>query len=211
MPTLYVDRFWISPYAFSAFVALTEKGVKFEAREIALDQHGQNDPRFRDASLTARVPALDDDGFWLAESSAIAEYVDERWPEDGPRIMPENVRDRARARQVMAWIRSDLMPIREERATHTMFYERAKVPLTEAGQKAAEKLERVAMELVPDGRKTLAPAFSVADADLGFMLQRLLMNGHELPQKLRAYADAQWSRPSVRAFVERKRPPYVAY
>lgn len=209
MPVLYVDRFWISPYAFSAFVALTEKGVKFEAREVALDQQAQHKPEFRDASLTARVPALDDDGFWLAESSAIVEYVDERWP--GPRLMPEDVKDRARARQVMAWIRSDLMPIREERATHTMFYEHAKAPLTDAGKQAAEKLERVAMGLVPDGRTTLAPRWSVADADLGFMLQRLLMNGHDLPQKLRAYADAQWSRPSVHAFVERKRPPYVAY
>ena len=37
-------------------------------------------------------------------------------------MLPAAPRDRARARQIMAWIRSDLMPIREERATHTFFY-----------------------------------------------------------------------------------------
>ena len=37
-----------------------------------------------------------------------------------PPLLPALPQPRARARQLLAWIRSDLMPIREERATHTM-------------------------------------------------------------------------------------------
>ena len=32
--TLYVDAFCISPYAFSCFVALREKGVAFDVRAV---------------------------------------------------------------------------------------------------------------------------------------------------------------------------------
>lgn len=42
----------------------------------------------------------------------------------------------------MAWLRSDLMPLREERSTLTMLYEehRAKTPLSEKGEQAAQKV-----------------------------------------------------------------------
>jgi len=46
--------------------------------------------------------------------------------------LPASPRDRARARQIMAWIRSDLMSIREERATHTFFYKHPVQPLSPA-------------------------------------------------------------------------------
>jgi glutathione S-transferase len=42
-------------------------------------------------------------------------FVDEIFP--GTRLYPTDPRDRARARQIQAWVRSDLMPIREERPT----------------------------------------------------------------------------------------------
>jgi glutathione S-transferase len=111
----------------------------------------------------------------------------------------------------MAWIRSDLMAIREERSTVTMFYQPARQPLSPAGEAARDKLVRAAELLVPPGRPTIASDFSIADADLAFMLQRLLRSGDAVPDRLRAYADEHWQRPSVRAFVERQRPPYVPH
>src|SRR5579883_1890377 len=134
MLTLYVDRFWISPYAFSAFVALEEKQLAYSVAEVALDRKEQRGEHYRSHSLTNRVPALDHDGFWLSESSAIAEYLDDAFP--ARPLLPTAVRDRARARQVMAWIRSDLMPFREQRPTHTMFFARATAALDAAGQDA---------------------------------------------------------------------------
>jgi glutathione S-transferase len=89
-----------------------------------------------------------------------------------------------------------------------MFFERATEPLSPSGQDAADKLVRVASALVPEGASSLFGAFCIADADLGFMLHRLILNGHDVPTNLRRYAEAQWTRPSVREFVEHSRPPY---
>jgi glutathione S-transferase len=207
---LHVDTFWISPYVFTAFLALTEKGLPFETVTVALEAKAQQRPGFRDRSITGRVPALVEGDFWLAESQAIVDYLEEAYPE-APRLLPEGVRDRARARQILAWIRSDLGALREERATHTMFYERATTPLTAAGRAAADNLVRVAELLVPAGATSLFGAWSIADSDLAFMLHRLILNGEPVPAGVRAFAEAQWARPSVRAFVERTRAAYVPY
>ena len=208
---LYGDRFWISPYVYSCFVALTEKGVPFEMVEVALDRREQHQPEFRDRSLTGRVPALRHGDFWLSESAAIVEYVDEVFAGTGTALMPAGREDRARARQVMGWIRSDLLALREERPTTTMFYAPTKKPLGPNAQAAADKLVRVASQLVGAGRTTLFDTWSIADADLAFVLQRLVANGDPIPPALRTYAESTWRRPSVRAFVERERPTYVPY
>jgi glutathione S-transferase len=210
--TLYVDRFWGSPYAMSAFVALREKGLRFEIKEVGLDRKDHLQPEYRDRALTGRVPALQHGDYWLSESSAIAEYLAETFPfPQYPRIFPEDLKERGRARQLQAWIRSDLMPLRQERPTSTFFAERAKKPLSPEGEKAAENLLRVANLVIPEGQTTLFKAWCIADVDLAIVLQRLNLNGHPLPAKVKAYAEAQWQRPSVKEWMDHPRPPYVPY
>lgn len=210
--TLYVDGFYISPYAFSAFVALEEKGVPYRAERVPLQDQAHHRSQYRDPSVTGRVPAIDHDGFWLAESSAIVDYLEEVFPApQHARVLPEGQRERARARMVMHWIRSDLMALREERPTSSMFYAHAETPLSPAGQASAGRLLEVASRLLPKGATSLFAAWSIADSDLAFMLQRLGLNGHELPLTLRRFVDAQWARPSVQKWVTREREPYVPY
>ncbi len=208
--TLWVDAFWISPYAFSSFVALEEKKLAYDVEEVAMHRAEFRAPEYARRSLTGRVPMLRHRDFHLSESSAIAEYLEEAFP-GSPRLLPEDVQQRARARQVMAWVRSDLMPIREERSAETIFYQPATQPLSEKAQQAAAKLLTVANALVAPGATSLFGRFSLADADLTFMLQRLGRSGHPLGDKVQRFADAVWSRPSVRKWVDRKRTPFVPY
>jgi glutathione S-transferase len=209
---LYVDGFWNSPYAFSAFVCLKEKGLPFETREVNLHERAQKTPQFQSKSVTARVPVLEHGAFRLSESSAIVEYLDDTFPPPRyPAMLPPAPQERARARQIMAWIRSDLLSIREERATHTFFYKHAVQPLSPAGKAAAEKLIAAALAFIPDGRTLLFDAFSVADVDLAMMLMRLVGNGDPVPARLREFVAAQWQRPSVREWVEHERSPYMPY
>ena len=119
----YADASWESPYVCSVYVALKEKNLPFEARPLDLHRGDQLQERFRALSLTARVPCIEHGDFALSESLAIHEYLDDTFPE--PRLLPTDVRERARARQVLGWLRSDLMPLREDRPTTTMFYARA--------------------------------------------------------------------------------------
>ena len=210
--TLYIDSFSISPYAFSVYVALEEKGVPYTWKGVSLAAKEHHRAEYREGSITGRIPAIDHDGFWLAESAAIVDYLEEVFPAPQfRRALPEDIKQRARARMVMDWIRSDLMPIREERATHTMFYKRADKPLSADGQAAAHRLIDTASRLLPDGATSLFGSWCQADSDLAFMLQRLVMNDHDVPAKLRKFVDAQWARPSVQKWVGHERPPYVAY
>ena len=209
--TLSVDSFWISPYAFSCYVALKEKGLPFEVRAVSLPDKEHHRPEYQKQSMTGRIPMLQHGDFTLSESSAIVEYLDDAFP-GTPRAVPASVRDRARARQIMAWVRSDLMPIREERSTTTMFYERATKPLSPAAQDAARRLMAFAQAVVPEGRTSLfGVPWTVADADLAFMIQRLNLNGFELPPAVRRFVDTQWQRPSVQEWVNHKRLPYRPY
>jgi glutathione S-transferase len=210
--TLHSDSFFISPYAFSAFVALEEKGVPYTLVTVSLPEGQHHRADYKDRALIGRVPALEHEGFWLSESGAIVEYLEDRFtPPEYRSALPEGIQDRARARMVMHWIRSDMMPIREERSTYTMFYERATQPLSPAGEAAAVRLIEIAERLIPAGATSLFGAWSIADSDLAFMLQRLIMNGYAVPARVRAFVDAQWQRPSVQKWVRRERLPYVPY
>jgi glutathione S-transferase len=205
---LHGEKHWDSPYVFTAFVALVEKGIPFEVRVLDLNAGEQRATQYREASLTARVPSIEHGGFVLSESTAIVEYLDEVFPAPAhPRLLPEGIKDRARARQIMAWLRSDLLPLREERSTETMFFEPSTKPLGPAARAAADKLLFLVDRLLGDGQTTLFSKFSIADADLGFALHRLILNGDPVPDKAQRYAAAQWSRQSIRDFVERERPP----
>ena len=208
--TLWVDAFWISPYAFSSFVALEEKKLAYDVQEVAMHRAEYRAPDYARRSLTSRVPMLRHGDFHLSESSAIAEYLEEAFP-DTPRLLPGELRQRARARQVMAWVRSDLMPIREERSTNTIFYAPATEPLSDRAQQAAAKLLAATNALLAPGASSLFGAFSIADADLTLMLQRLGKSGHPLGDKVQRFVDATWSRPSVQKWVARERAPFIPY
>ncbi|MFO0617154.1 MAG: glutathione transferase [Polyangiaceae bacterium] len=217
--TVTRDRHWISPYFFSVFVSLQEKGIPFDVEAVNLHENAQRSDAYAKPTITARVPALfhrpqaDAEPFVLAESSAIVEYLEDVFgPPAYPALLPTDVRERARARQIMAWIRSDdTLPIREHRSTHTMFYEQAKDPLPEGARAAAAKLCAVAERAIRSPEAPLGSTFSVADADLAFLLMRLVLNGDPVPERARRYAEHHWKRPSIRAFVEVERPAYLAY
>jgi glutathione S-transferase len=206
---LHADKFWISPYVFTCFVALREKGVPFEVKDVSLGDGDQRTAAFAGMSVTGRVPALVHGEFSLAESQAIVDYLEDVIPT--PRLLPTDARERARARQVLGWVRSDLGALREERSTATMFYEHATKPLSANGKAAADKLIAVATRLLPANATTLFGEWCIADSDLAFMLQRLVTNGEDVPPSIRAYAEAQWKRASVKEFVEHVRPAYVPY
>lgn len=196
---LYVDANFLSPYALSAYVALREKGLPFATVAVDLQAGEHRTGPMSALSATLRVPTLSDGDFHLSESSAIAEYLDEAYP--GPRLYPADVKQKAKAREVQAWIRSDLLPLRMERSTEVVFRQVTPPPLSEAARAAADKLIRAAERLLPPGAEQLFGEWSIADIDLALMLQRLLRAGDAVPDRLADYARGQWQRPAVQAWL----------
>ncbi|MBP2198511.1 glutathione transferase [Pantoea cypripedii] len=200
--TLWSDASFFSPYAMSVYVALTEKGIPFTLKRVDLSRDAQWDDDYRALSLTCRVPTLQIDDFILNESSAIAEYLEERFPApEYERLYPRDREKRAHAREIQAWLRSDLMPLRQERPTEVLFAGERFAPLSAAGEQAAQKLITAVQRLLPDGQQNLFGEWSIADTDLAVMINRLALHGDALPVKLQHYAEFQWQRASVQLWL----------
>jgi len=201
---LYVDAQFTSPYAMSVFVALHEIGLPFDIETVDLNAGLNLTAPFADISLTRRVPTLIHGDMVLSESSAITEYLNELFP--AAKLYPQTPQARAKARQVQAWLRSDLMPIRQERSTLVVFYGKKGAPLSAAAQQAADKLFAAAEALLPEGSDNICGEWSLADVDLAVMLNRLALHGDRVPSRLADYAARQWQRASVQRWVAQARP-----
>jgi glutathione S-transferase len=200
--TLYADSKWESPWVFHVMVALDELRLPYKLEPLHLPIADDLRAELRKHALLGKVPCLVHGDVWLTESSAISEYLAETFPAPKhPRLYPSDTVERARARQVMSWLRTSLTELREDRPTSSVFMRPVTTPLTEKGKRDAAELVRVAEQLVPPGRTTLASEWCIADVDLALALMRLIANSDPVPQRILEYALAQWGRQSVRKYL----------
>ena len=76
-----------------------------------------------------------------------------------------------------------------------------KAPLTAEGKASAEKLFAMAEHLLALGQPNLFGEWCIADTDLALMINRLVLHGDEVPERLVDYATFQWQRASVQRFI----------
>lgn len=203
--TLFVDAFFITPFDFRGWVALREKGLEFTASRVMMEEGRGLSPSYKEQSITARVPGLAHGDFWLAESLAIVEYVEETFPPPAwPPLWPAEPRSRARARQLMSFLGSDLFALSRERPSWTVAYPGERAPLSPAGRAAADELIAIATRVVAAG---FTKTWSIACADLTFALLRLARNGEVLSPELAALVADNVARPSVASYLDHARPP----
>jgi glutathione S-transferase len=209
---LYIDKYWISPYAMYAYVALKEKGLGFDVEELFLDKKEQRQEPFKSISMTGKIPCLRDGSMALTESLAIVDYLEEKYAfPNYPRILPANIDDRARARQIMDWMGSDFAALRRERSTFTVFYMHTQKPLSVEACYDVERLVDFARIFLVAGQKNLFGEWSITDTVFSMMLSRLVENGDPMPEFVREYVRRLWERPSVREYITHKRPPGQPY
>lgn len=199
---LWSDANCYSPWVMSVYVALREKALPFTLQRVDLAHAAHRTEEYAAISLTRRVPALALDSLHLSESSAIIEYLEECFPApDYERLYPHDREKRARARELQAWLRSDFMPLRQERPTEVIFAGEKYSPLSEEARQSAAKLIEGAQRLLSAGQQNLFGEWSIADTDLAIMLNRLALHGDELPENLAQYAWFQWQRASVQLWL----------
>ena len=208
---LYIDAYWSNTWDCAPYVALREKGISFST--VLAMVNNTVTPPVRFQAITGLEPALQHGDFWVAESSAIIEYLEDAFPAPGfPRLFPGDLRARARARQLMSWTRMELTDLRRERSSTLLFYPRDEhPPLGADAATQAAKLCALITRLDPSPAGTLFGEWCIADVDAAFALMRLVKSGYRVPDPLRAYAEAVWQRPSVREYVEHPRPPHAPH
>jgi glutathione S-transferase len=195
---LYGDASWQSPWVFHVMVALEELGARYRLDALTMPIAPDKRAELQRHAALGKVPCLADGELWLTESSAISEYLAEKSP---GKLLPADVVERARARQVMSWLRTSMFALREERPTSSVFQRPVHTPLSDKARADAAELVRVTEQLLAPGSMTLFAQWSIADADLALALMRLVANSDPVPQRVIDYTIAQWSRASVRKFL----------
>lgn len=81
----------LSPFVRKAGAFAAEKGLDYDHNAV---MPGADDPEFRECSPFGKVPGFRDGDFRLADSSAIAHYLDTKYP--GPALIPADAEERGR-------------------------------------------------------------------------------------------------------------------
>jgi glutathione S-transferase len=207
--TLYVDGYFVNQWDASCIVALEEKHLAYSTARALLRDGGGVAAALLQRTKIGRVPALQHGELWLTESGAIIEYLEETFPAPAyPRLLPADPHARAKARQWMAFVRSDLWALRTERAWWMCVYPGAKE------QPMSRDCERDCRDLVTLVERSLAsgeldPAhWNIAHADLALTLMRIPTTSFSLPDRTKAFLAAAVARPSLRVYIEHPRPPF---
>ena len=200
--TLYAESTWMSPWVFHAMVALEEKQLPYKLQVVPLPLPASTRATLQAKSLIVEVPILVHGETWISESLAISEYLAETFPWPGhPRLFPADLAERAKARQIMMFLRTNLFALREARPTSAVFGRPLTRPMPDKAKEEAAELERIALAVIPDERTTMFAEWCIADCDLALALMRLIANQDPLDRRLVNYALAQFDRKSVRRFV----------
>jgi glutathione S-transferase len=142
-------------------VVLLEKGLEFERVTIDLSKREQKNPEYLKINPFGTVPALDDEGFIVYDSTIINEYLEDEYPY--PPLMPEDSEGRARARLMEDLRDSHFNPAcgQLSRELRKPEGERDAKVIEQARSKITECFDRMEKEL--EGREYLAGPFSLGD------------------------------------------------
>ena len=133
-----------SPYAWKIWLALEHKKLFYEAKRMAFDNDDLKTPEFTAVNPRQKVPALWDNGFAMYESSAILEYLEDRYRDSGEPLWPKDMHARAIARRRAAEVVSYIDPM-NDKILSEIFGPADKVPDIE---KIAEGKKALAAELM---------------------------------------------------------------
>lgn len=197
---LYSDFNFFSPWVMSVFVCLKEKKIPFELKTINLKTKEQHQKDYANLSPSRRVPTLVDKDFTLSESNAIVEYLEDHY--QSIPVLPTDLKQKAQARQIQSWFRSDLQNIRTERPADVIFGSFDLLLFSDRAKLEVEKLFHLSKRFLINHKQCLFDRWTVVDMDLAFMLNRLIVAGDEVPEQLKNYASFQWQRPSCQAWIQ---------
>jgi glutathione S-transferase len=158
-------------------IALLEKGLEFERINVDLSQREQKKPEYLKIHPFGQIPALDDEGFIVYDSTIINEYLEDEYPY--PPLMPKDSEGRARARMMEDFRDGHFNPY----FVH-IIYEMRKPEGERDGQRIDnakaeinKAFDRLEQEL--QGKEYLAGSFSLAD--VAFMSNLDLLDRFNIP------------------------------
>lgn len=86
------------PFGRKVLGVLNEKNLDYEIQKMSFKNGDHKKADYLKLNPNGEFPVIDDEGFVLYESSAIAEYLEDEYPE--PRLLPADSEPRARVRML---------------------------------------------------------------------------------------------------------------
>ncbi|MXU64673.1 FtsZ-binding protein FzlA [Oceanomicrobium pacificus] len=114
----------LSPFCRKVRLVLAEKKIEVELVE---ERPWEKRMDYLRLNPSGQIPMLRLDGLTLADSSAICEYLDEKYP--APPLLPRNPADRAEARRLAAWFDDKF----HHEVTKNLLYERVNKRIAKSG------------------------------------------------------------------------------
>ena len=201
-----------SSWSLRGWLMLTQTGVPFEEIVIPLDRPDSH-RRILEHSPSGRVPALKVDGLLIWDTLAIAEFLNERFPDAN--IWPAGTEARAQARTVSAEMHAGFATLRERLPMDLRREAPAGPPSALSGDLKTE-VDRV-VAIWADCRARfggtgdfLFGEFTAADAFYAPVVTRFVTYGVDLGGAAAAYRDAVMAWPAMRAWITAaKAEPWV--
>lgn len=168
----------LSPFVRKVAVVLAEKGVDYTP---ARGGPGSTDAEFLSVSPFAKIPAINDEGFCLADSSAIVHYLEAKYPD--PALIPAD----PQARGLAIWFdefgdtifAASGLKILFNRVVGPRFVGKpGNEALALEGEAELPRIFDYIESIVPEEGWLVAGGFSLADITVGSMLCTLRYVGH---------------------------------
>ena len=187
----------VSSYGAKVRIMLRHKALEWT--EIA-PPDGYGSDAYRRIVPAGTVPAIIHDGLTLADSEAIAEYLDERFP--SPAMMPGDIESRARARELSRFHDTRLEPVLRSFFGQIAPHGRNADFIADNARLLQSRLDQLAIMASPS---PLLTGSALAIADCGFvasfaildLLKECLDLPVAMPDNLTGYAGALAMHPSV--------------
>jgi glutathione S-transferase len=156
----------LSPFSAKVRIALGEKGLRYDVREIPWSRKtlwGPKPEEFLAVSPYGKVPVLVDGPLAIYDSTVICEYLEDRHPR--PPIFPSDPAERARCRQLEdeadLAMSEEVTPLVQELFTKTDGASRDMARVARATEALQRRYGRLDETLA--GREYLCGLFTVAD------------------------------------------------
>ena len=203
-PTLIIGNRNYSSWSLRAWLALDATGQEFDEVVIPLGQSDTTEEILR-WSPTGRVPALHDGEIRLWDSLAICEHLAETCPEAS--LWPNDARERAAARSVVAEMHSGFVALRK----HMPMNLRATYPVADHQGGVEDDITRIE-SIWKDCRTRfggegdlLFGGFTIADAFYAPIVSRFSTYGISPGGIAGEYMDAVWDLPAMQDWAEKAR------
>ena len=176
-----------------------EIGLKYRLETVEMFSDAMQSPEYLKINPLGKVPAIEDDGFVLWETSAILQYLDAKY--GGGQLMPP--RDTQAGALAIQWLdfgENPLTVIMGEIAAHSgpLPEERRLPALVDRGREVAPQIVSVVERALGSEGWILGDNFSAADIMLvfGLMIADYLGYVNDDTPRVRAYLDRAMARPA---------------